>query len=141
MSDEPTNSTIRDEILRAIQGQHALIRHELAKSYEDVAEDDNVSNDTSLTVSPQSQNPERITRIVAYVGTGKGRLTLGNRTILINSTVQPVTLEGRWRLENTDKRKLECVTLDADGKPTGAGNPTFLYLGLFGEEIPRAELW
>lgn len=126
------------QMLHAIQGQHAILRHELAKTQMDVSEQDFAPAITVLTVKPQSQNPERITRVVLYVGTGNGLLELGGTQIPINGTPEVVNLRGRWVLEATDTRTLSSVTLAA-GVPgaRGSGGATFLYLGLFGEEIPR----
>lgn len=134
---------VRNELLSAIQGQHALLRYELLRAAQDVSEEGSAV-DTVLNVSPQSQNPERITLVVAYVGTGLGLLELGNTDpIPLNSTVwQPFVLPGRWTLEATDRRTLSSITFAAGGIPNGRGSgaTTYLYLALFGEEIPRGEL-
>lgn len=122
----------------ALDGQYRRLHDEYVKSYVDVDEYAINGAATAITIMAQSTNYERITQVLAYCGPNAGRVTLGDRQLIIpGGSLQ--SLAGIWRLSHTDVRKIESVTLTA-GAVSGTGAAGLLYLNLFGTEIPTGKL-
>lgn len=110
------------------------LKAEYAKSYIDVDEYAISQSATTINLNSQSTNFERITNLVAYCGPNAGRVTIGDRQIIIPAATC-FTLAGVWRISATDVRRIESVTLTA-GSVSGVGAAGLLFLELFGTEIP-----
>lgn len=112
-------------------------------SWSDVHESNFNANLKVLPLTPQSENFERIDFLIAYgsaPGGGMMLIELGGYDAIpiVNGTL--AALSGKWRLNNTDVRILSSVTQNA-GIPglRGSGQAGYLYLALFGKEIPAQE--
>jgi hypothetical protein len=126
------------ELVDRLDSQYRQLHEQYQKSYYDVDEYAISPSSTGFTVNSQSTNYERITQVVAYCGPNAGRVTLGDRQLIIPAgSLQ--SLAGVWRLAATDVRKIESVTLTA-GAVSGVGAAGLLYLELFGTEIPTGSL-
>lgn len=126
------------ELIDNLDSQYKQLKEQYQRSYFDVDEYAISPSSTGFTVNSQSTNYERITQVVAYCGPNAGRVTLGDRQLIIPAgSLQ--SLAGVWRLAATDVRKIESVTLAA-GAVSGVGAAGLLYLELFGTEIPTGSL-
>lgn len=125
--------------------------HELRMAYDDALSDATESlfatSATSLTIQPQSENWFRVDLVIAcysgpagstgFVELGGGGSNGGDDKFPIGNGL-PISLPMRLTLENTDQRIISAVTLA--GGVLGArasGGAGFLYLGLYGKEIPK----
>lgn len=126
------------ELIDNLDSQRKQLMEQYVKSYIDVDEYAISANLTSITINSQSTNYERITQVLAYCGPNPGRVTLGDRQLIIPAgSLQ--SLAGVWRMAATDVRRIESVLLTA-GAVSGAGAAGLLYLELFGTEIPTGSL-
>lgn len=113
-------------------------------SWEDVEEANYLASASILTLKAQSENEEKISFLMAYAGVAAGKgavIRLGDADVPHTIPVPPGQLlatQVNIRLKNTSIRQMVTTTftnnnptIPADQSATG-----FLYLGLFGSEIP-----
>ncbi len=129
--------------VEALDAQRRLLTEALRASWGDVEEANFVPSATSLQLKAQSENEERIDFVMAYAGVvaGNGGLVrLGDADVPHTFVVPGGTLlatQCKIRLKNTSLRRIDTVVLtnNSPGLPP-AGPAGFLYLGLFGSEVP-----
>ena len=137
-------------LIEELDSHYRLLHERYVESYMDVEEVKTADAATILDLVPQSQNSVQIETILAYVGTtGAGQqalIRLGNSVAADHRIVIPqntlTQLTGlRVRLSNTDKRRISAVVV-TNGVPgtEGGGASAFLYLALFGRQIPTGSL-
>lgn len=129
--------------IQALDAQRRLLTEALNLSWGDVEEANFVPAATSLTLKAQSDNEERIDFIMAYAGVAAGNgglVRLGDADVPHTFVVPGGTLlatQCKIRLKNTSLRRIDSVVLNnnSPGLPP-AGPAGFLYLALFGSEVP-----
>lgn len=115
----------------------------LRESWRDVEEwTPFLQSGTLNQAAPQGENPVEITAICAYAGVATpanmGLIELGaQRQPIPIPGGQLISLTGLWRLQSTDVRIISSVTNTGNAPGArGSGAAGFLYMGLFGKEIP-----
>jgi hypothetical protein len=129
--------------VEALEAQRRLLTDALRQSWGDVEEANFVASATSLQLKAQSDNEERIDFVMAYAGVAAGNgglVRLGDADLSHTFVVPGGTLlatQCKIRLKNTSLRRIDTVVLtnNSPGLPP-AGPAGFLYLGLFGSEVP-----
>ena len=133
---------IAQEFVDVLNSRLATMERALEDSWTDVHESNFTQAATSLKLQPQAESYVKINTIIGYVGAptpaNMGLIELGNYDAIPIPTGQIFSLGGGWRLSNTDIRIISSVTgtnLSPGARASGAAG--YLYLALFGKEIPR----
>lgn len=130
--------------INELDSQRRVLLDALRLSWLDVEEALFVPSNSVLTLKAQSDNEERIDFIMAYAGVAAGKgglIELGDadrpHTIPVPAGVFLAT-SVKIRLKNTSTRRLSVTTFtnNAPTFPADQSASGFLYLGLFGAEVP-----
>lgn len=127
--------------------QRQLLSNALKDSWADVEEANFVQSNTILVLKAQSDNEEMIDSILAFAGVAAGNaglVELGDADKPHQIVVTPGStqqFDTRIRLKNTSTRRITSVTFagNTPGQPQ-SGPAGFLYLALFGKEVPIGAL-
>lgn len=144
-------SSFEEDLVRrfveALDNQRRLLREALARSWEDVEEANYVPNSAQLDLKPQTDNEFRVVQILAYAGVAAGNaglIELGDAdrphqiVVPAGQIINPSVV---IRLKNTSRRRITSVTVAGNAPGAPASGPAgFLYLALFGSEVPLGAL-
>jgi hypothetical protein len=133
-----------ERFIEALESQRRLLRAALSDSWSDVEEANFVPNALKLDLIPQTDNEFRVDFILAYAGVAAGNaglIELGDadrpHQIVVPAGPPGIAPQVKIRLKNTSRRRISSVTIagNVPGAPS-SGPAGFLYLALFGKEVP-----
>lgn len=129
--------------IAALDAHIRQIKDAVMDSWPDVEEANFLANGTILNLKAQSQNEERIDFGIAYVGVASpangGLITLGDADKQHQIPIQGgvvTPFDCKIRLKNTSIRQIQTVVMTNNSPSAIPGPAGYLYLALFGREIP-----